>query len=249
MHVTDIRWIPCEKRLDIAGLPHGDDEIDPVPRDIHPRELLHHFLHLGHNDSLLEMGGLDDGGCVFGVGAGVKVSVLVRLDADHECDLGGQIEEIAGKQLQVSMDFTNLQLPDVDQTRHLPGLGSGERKIDFCRDSAFKELTVGRKGDCRLDHMQSVDFCRVDLAETVGEEIGLLLIVALQTHPIPRVDDGLKEGRRPGRIDNLAVSPLGQRFGLGGTCFIFPFATCPVFSGMNRCCSHRIASENKKIVL
>ncbi len=97
--------------------------------------------------------------------------------------------------------------------------------------------------------MQSVDFCRVDLAETVGEEIGLLLIVSLQTYPIPRTDDGLKEGHRPGGIDNLAVSPLGQRFGVGCACFIFLFVTCPVFSGMNRCCSHRIASENKKIVL
>ncbi len=38
--------------------------------------------------------------------------------------------------------------------------------------------------DARHDHMQIVDFLRIGFRQHAGEEIGLLLVVAFQHHPV-----------------------------------------------------------------
>ena len=53
------------------------------------------------------------------------------------------------------------------------------------------------KHDAGLDDVEVVQLRLVGFGERTGEKIGLLLVVALQTHPVAWPDDGFHE---PGRV-------------------------------------------------
>src|SRR4029077_18521995 len=106
----DARRIAGEQRLDVEGLVRFDDEVDPVAGYVDARHLVDDLIHLGDDDARLEGGRLDDGGRVLGIGAGIEIAVAVGLHGGDQGDVGRQVHEVAGKQLDIRMDGAELDL-------------------------------------------------------------------------------------------------------------------------------------------
>jgi hypothetical protein len=84
-------------------------------------------------------------------------------------------------------------------------LRSGVRKIQSARDAAFEDGEMVRQGQDGLHHMKIVDARRVHLRQRGGEKIGLLLIVALDSHAVAGLDDRFKQLGRPIRRPELSA--------------------------------------------
>ena len=67
---------------------------------------------------------------------------------------------------------------------------------------------------------------RVELREGVGQEVGLLLVVAFQGHPIPGLQHGVQQVHCGGRLDLLAAGATTH--GRGGTLETAPSTVGPV---------------------
>ena len=57
--------------------------------------------------------------------------------------------------------------------------------------------------------MQAVEALRVAVGQGAGQEVGLLLVVALQRDPVTGADDVLQQVLQLGRVDHLAVAVRG----------------------------------------
>ena len=54
--------------------------------------------------------------------------------------------------------------------------------------------------------MQFVDSFRIAVAQCAGQEVGLLLVVALQRHPVTRAYDVVQQVLEPTRLDHLPLA-------------------------------------------
>ncbi len=61
-----------------------------------------------------------------------------------------------------------------------------KREIQFTGNAFFKQVQMLAAPDAGHNHMQVVNFLRIDLGEHAGEEISLFLVVAFQHYPIAR---------------------------------------------------------------
>ena len=82
------------------------------------------------------------------------------------------------------MNGADFQQPIFQQLRNAQALGTGEGEIELTGDAFFKQVKVFAAPDAGHDHMQIVDFLRIDFRQHAGEKIGLLLVVAFQHHPV-----------------------------------------------------------------
>ncbi|MET4244312.1 hypothetical protein ABIB07_007581 [Bradyrhizobium sp. RT10b] len=58
-------------------------------------------------------------------------------------------------------------------------------EVEAPRDSLVEDVEVGGQDHPRLHHVQVMDILGVEVRERRGEDVGLLLIIALQAHPVP----------------------------------------------------------------
>jgi hypothetical protein len=57
-------------------------------------------------------------------------------------------------------------------------------EVELARDAPLEQIEMGLENDSRLHDMQIVDSRPVDACEDLGEEVGLLLVVALKADPV-----------------------------------------------------------------
>ena len=85
-------------------------------------------------------------------------------------------------------------------------------EVELARDAPFEQVEMGLQDDPRLHDVEVVDPRRVDARQGLGEEVGLLLVVALEADPVAGADDRLEERRRALRRHHLAAGVAGTGF-------------------------------------
>ena len=203
--------IAGEQRLDVERPVGRDDEIDPVAGDVDPGHRLDDRVDLRHHDAVLEGGRLHDGRRVLGVGPRVEVPVAVGGHAGDQGDVGRQVDEVAGEQLQVGVHGPELDLAAVEHPGDARALRAGIRVVEPLGDALLEHVEMLGQHDARLDHVQVVDLRRVAGAEAAGEAVGLLLVVALQADPVAGPKDRLQQVH-----DRLGRHDLSRRMGAAG---------------------------------
>src|ERR1700682_6125589 len=91
-----------EKRLEVERSVGGDDVVDPAAGDVYSRETLDAVddrVCLDDHHTVVEGGGFGDRRGVLGIGAGVEVAVPVGLLGAEQHDVGSQVDEHPGVQL------------------------------------------------------------------------------------------------------------------------------------------------------
>ncbi len=71
--------------------------------------------------------------------------------------------------------------------------------------------------DSRLHDMEIMNPRPVDVRQRLREEVGLLLVVALEADPIARADDGFEERLHPVRRHHLAAGVVRARIQAGAS--------------------------------
>ena len=88
-------------------------------------------------------------------------------------------------------------------------LRSREREVQPRRDAALEHVEVLGQREHRLDHVQVVHPRRVDRREGLGQEIGLLLVVALEADAVAGLDHRFQQRPRLGGWDQLGAGQMG----------------------------------------
>ncbi|MCY1398695.1 hypothetical protein D9M71_137310 [compost metagenome] len=92
------------------------------------------------------------------------------------------------------MDGADFQQAIFEQLADAQALGAGEGEVELARDATLEQVQVLGAPDAGHDHVQVVQLAGVGLGQGAGEEIRLLLVVALQHHAVAGHDQGF-EGR------------------------------------------------------
>ncbi|MNI63604.1 hypothetical protein D3C73_1189870 [compost metagenome] len=71
-------------------------------------------------------------------------------------------------------------------------LRASERKVELAGDTPFEQVQMLGTADAGHDHVQVVQALGVGLGQRTGEEVGLLLVVAFEHHPVPWGDQQLQ---------------------------------------------------------
>ncbi len=91
------------------------------------------------------------------------------------------------------MDGADLDATFAHQPGQTRGLRAGERKIQALGDAAFEYVQMRGKRQHRLHHVQVMHARRIHLGKAPRQEIGLLLVVALQAHTVAGLDDRFQQ--------------------------------------------------------
>ena len=92
-------------------------------------------------------------------------------------------------------------------------LRSREAEVQPRGDAVLEEVKVLRQGQHRLQHVQAVDALRIDLHQRLGQEVGLLLVVAFEADAVAGRDHGFEQGADGLRVDVLAGEPRAECVG------------------------------------
>ena len=131
------------------------------------------------------------------------------LTAAISATLRREVDEVAGEQLEIGVDRAELDLAAEQHARDARRLRAGIGIVEPLRDAALEQVEMLRQHDARLHHVQIVDLGEIDGEKRGGEQIRLLLVVALQADPIARPNDGFQQARRVARLDDLALRQPG----------------------------------------
>lgn len=102
--------IAGEERLDIEGATGFDHEMHEVAGNVDAGHLVDDLRDLRHDEAVLVARRLDDGRSVLGIWPRIEVAVPVGADGRDQGDVRRQIDEVAGEQLEIGMDGTELDL-------------------------------------------------------------------------------------------------------------------------------------------
>ena len=102
----------------------------------------------------------------------------------YQGDLGRQVHEVAGKQLEVGVDRTDLKATSRNQLGQACALRTGEAEVEPAGNAVLKDVQMLRQRQHRLQHVQAVYPLRIHLHQRLGQEVGLLLVVALEANAI-----------------------------------------------------------------
>jgi hypothetical protein len=83
-------------------------------------------------------------------------------------------------------------------------------EVERCGDLLLEQVEMFRTRYRRDQHVQAVDLAGIALGQRAGQEVGLLLIVALQRDAITRLEQPLQRVAQPGLVDQLAVDVIGD---------------------------------------
>ena len=177
-----------EQRLERERPVGLDHEIDPVAGDVDSRELaaVDDLVGLYEHHAVAKRGGLRDRRRVLGVGTGEQIAVAVSLRRAQQRDVGGQVGEHPRVQLDVGVDGADADLAVLHHLRDADTLGSGVGEVELCGDLLLEQVEMFRPRHRRDQHVQAVDLAGIALGQRAGQEVGLLLVVALQCDAITR---------------------------------------------------------------
>ena len=74
----------------------------------------------------------------------------------------------------------------LDHLRDADALRSGVGEVELCGDPLLEQVEMFRPRHRRDQHVQAVDLAGIALGQRAGQEVGLLLVVALQCDAITR---------------------------------------------------------------
>src|SRR5271163_336767 len=100
----------------------------------------------------------------------------------------GQVNEVAGEQLDISVYRTELDLPGFKRTRDGRALRARIGKVKFAGDAALKQIEMRLQNNAGLDDVQIVDVRRINARQDLRKKIGLLLVVSFKAYSIPGAD-------------------------------------------------------------
>src|ERR1700690_258699 len=103
------------------------------------------------------------------------------------------------------MNGPELDLPSRERSRKRSTLRTRIGKVELAGDAALEQVEMSLENDPRLHDMEIVNPRRVDVRQRLGQEVGLLLVVALEADPVARVDDRFEKRLRLVRRHHLAV--------------------------------------------
>ena len=106
--------------------------------------------------------------------------------------------------------------PSGHQLRQPRTLRAGEAEVQLRGDAGVEQVEVLGQRQHRLQHVQVVHALRVELHQRLGQEVGLLLVVAFQADAVAGFDHRFEQ--RPDGIgaQQLAAQPPAER--LPGAC-------------------------------
>ena len=108
--------------------------------------------------------------------------------------MGGQIHIQPSIQFQVGVNGPDPKLFVRQHLGQAQALHPGEGEVQFFGNPLFKEIQMLVPGDGGDDHVEVMYLPRVHLGQSAGQESRLLLVAALQHHPVPGPDNLLQEG-------------------------------------------------------
>jgi hypothetical protein len=117
------------------------------------------------------------------------------------------------------VDRADLDASFLDQLRQPRALRAGEREVQPLRDTAREQVQVLRQREHRLHHVQVVHPVRVDFRQCLRQEIGLLLVVALEADAVARFDQGFQQFDGAGRLDPFSLCQGAGAGEAGGAAF------------------------------
>ncbi|MHC2329471.1 hypothetical protein ACVI3S_007491 [Bradyrhizobium diazoefficiens] len=82
------------------------------------------------------------------------------------------------------MDRAELDLAAEQHARNARRLRARIGKVEPPRDALLEDVEMGRQDHAGLHHVQVADLSGVEVRKRRGEDVGLLLVVALQAHPV-----------------------------------------------------------------
>ncbi len=132
------------KRLHEEGLVRLDDELHLIAGNVDARHLLDDLVHLGDDDAVLERGRLDDGRCVLGIRPGAEIAVTVSTHCGNQGNVGGEVDEVPGKQFEISVNCPELDLAAEQHGSDARGLRPGIGKVEPLRHAAIEQVEMFR---------------------------------------------------------------------------------------------------------
>ena len=154
------------------------------------------------------------------------------LTAAISATLRRQVDEVAGEQLEIGVDRAELDLAAEQHARDARRLRPGIGIVEPSGDAALEQVEMLGQHDARLHHVEIVDLAGSRSARARGEQIRLLLVVALQADPVARPQHGSEEGAHILKRDVLAARMRRRRREYGQIGRSVAFATRSVTSVM-----------------
>jgi hypothetical protein len=114
------------------------------------------------HDTVLEGGRLDDRRRVLGIRSGIEVTLAVGADGGDQCDVRSKIDEVAGEQLQISMNCAQFDLSAEQHAGDARRLRTGIGIVEPLCDTAVEQIQMFRQHDAGLHHVQTVHLRRID---------------------------------------------------------------------------------------
>ena len=170
----------------------------------------------------MERGGFHQRRSVFGARPGVEVALAVGFITGDQRDVRRQVDVQTRVKLDIGVNRADFQQAIFQQLRNAQTLGAGEGEIELAGDAFFEKVQVLAAPDARHNHMQVVNFLRVNLRQHPREEICLFLVVAFQYHPVAGGQQMFQYGNQLVSGDHFA-----RDFRLGQSPLFFRTATVP----------------------
>ena len=138
------------------------------------------------------------------LGAGVEVAVAVGLLGAQQRDIRCQVDEHARVELDIGVDRADLERAVLQQLRDAHALRAGVGEVELAA------MPFSNRSRCSARTIEQISMCRSctrcgSHPARAGQEIGLLLVVALQRHPVARTQQRLKRLSKPRAVEYLAL--------------------------------------------
>ena len=130
--------IAGKQRLDVERARRFNHRIYPVAGNIDARYFVDDSVNLGDDNPLAEVGGFGDHRCIFGVKAGIQVTVFIRLECSDQRHPRGEIDKIAAEQLKIGMDRPELYLASLNQLCETAILWPGVGEVELLGNPFFE---------------------------------------------------------------------------------------------------------------
>ncbi len=113
------------------------------------------------------------------------------LGADQR-HVGHQVHEHPRVELHIGVNGADLELPVLEELRQAYALRTGIREVDLSGDASLEQRQMFWPAHAGNQEVQIMELRRVRLDQRTGQKIRLLLIITLESHGIPRLDQRLQ---------------------------------------------------------
>jgi hypothetical protein len=126
-----------------------------------------------------------------------------------------EVHEVAAIELEIGVDGADLDLLLGGELVEGPGLRAGIGEVEAVGNAEAEQVQVFVEDNRGLRHVQVVHRGGIQLDQFAGEEIGLLLVVALDADPVAAAQNRLQQRQGVGLVDELAGGEGGRGAGPG----------------------------------